>query len=74
MMSVVVGELKWYRKEDVISINVVGLNFAKPNRGGKSKSMKGIIPEKITRRDCAGKVAEVWKSLGRVRLLRVDLK
>ena len=72
--SVIVGGLQWYPKDDLISINIGELNFGKKNRGRKSESMRGIIPDKITRRDCAGKVAEIWDPLGRVAPLTSGFK
>ena len=73
-MSVVVGGLKWFPKEDLISINVSELNFAKKNRGRKPQDRKGIIPEKITKRNCVSKVAEIFDPLGRVTPLTSGLK
>ena len=42
------------------------LNFAKKYRGRKSEGKNGIIPEKVTKRDCIGQVAEIFDPLGRV--------
>ena len=64
--SVIVGGLKWFPKGDFISINCGEINFSKKERGRKSSNQKGVIPETLTRRDCAGKVAEVFDPLGRV--------
>ena len=50
------------------------LNFAKQNRGRKSRDMKGIIPDGITKRDCVGKVAEIFDPLERVAPLVSGMK
>ena len=44
--SVTVGGLKWFPKEDCISINIGELNFAKKYRGKRAENFK--IPEKLT--------------------------
>ena len=64
--SIMVGGLKWFPKDDFISLNIPEINFSKKNRGKKAKEMIGKIPEKITRRDCVSKVAEVYDPLGKV--------
>ena len=73
-VSVVVGGLKWFPKEDLISINVSELNFSQKSRGRKSQDRKGIIPEKLTKRNCVSKVAEIFDPLGRVTPLTSGLK
>ena len=65
-VSATVGGLKWFPKGDFININMGDLNFAKRNRGRKSRDMKEIIPDEITKRDCVGKVADIFDPLGRV--------
>ena len=64
--SINVGGLKWYSQEDKIGINVSKLNFEKKLRGRKSANGDGALPEKITKRDCASKVAELFDPLGRI--------
>ena len=56
--DVIVGGLKWFPKGGFISITEE-INFAKRERGRKAGVQKGIIPANLTKRDCAGKVAEV---------------
>ena len=64
--SVTVAGMKWFPKEDVISLNIAPLNFAPKKRGKKSSSATNVIPSKLTRRHCASKVGEVFDLLGRV--------
>ena len=54
----VVG-MKWFPKEDEISLNIGELNFARKQRGKKPTNATNIIPSKLTRRHCASKVAEI---------------
>ena len=72
--SVLVGGLKWFPKEDTFTVKTSDLNFSRKNRGRKSLQLKGIIPEKITKRDCVGKVAEIHDPLGRVTPLTCSLE
>jgi hypothetical protein len=64
-VSVTVGGLKWYPKEDVVCLNIPEVNFGKKIRGRKSVEKVGIIPEKLTKLDCVSKVAEVFDPFGR---------
>ena len=50
------------------------MNFGIKCRGKKSSKMCGVIPEKITRRDCAGRVAEIFDLLGRFTPLTAGFK
>ena len=58
--------MKWYPKSDLLSLNIGVLNFEKKCRGKKSRNSEGLIPEIFTRRDCAGKVAEIFHLLGKI--------
>ena len=62
--SVVVAGLKWFPKGDFIKMNFSEINFAKKERGRKPLHKKGCIPDKLTRRDCVSRVAEVFDPLG----------
>ena len=57
--SIDMAGLTWFPKEDMISLNVAELNFAKKCRGKKPSSVSNIIPVVLTRRHCASKVAEI---------------
>ena len=62
--SVVVAGLKWFPKGDFIKMNISEINFAKKERGRKPLHNKGCIPDKLTKRDCVNRVAEVFDPLG----------
>ena len=62
-VSVKVAGQKWYPKEDKISLVSGDLNFSKKRRG--KKSIDSGIPENFTRRDCVGKIAELFDLTGR---------
>ena len=64
-VSIKFAGMKWFSKEDKISLNCSNLNFARKHRG-KKPSNNNQIPDKFTRRQCVGKVAEVFDLLGKV--------
>lgn len=72
--SVTVGGIRWYSKEDEFSLKTSDLNFSKKKRGRKPAEFKGIIPDRLTRRDCVAKVAEIFDPLGRVTPITAALK
>ena len=72
--SIVVGGMKWYPKTDEISLNITDLNFSKKRRGKKSQDASNVIPTKLTRRQCASKVAEIYDLTGRVAPLVASMK
>ena len=72
--SINVAGMKWFPKGDFISLNIGEINFSKKSRGKKLASREGIIPENFTRRDCAGKVAEIFDLLGKFTPLTAGLK
>ena len=57
---------KWFPKEDLWSLNLSELNFGKSSRGRKDPKLTGIIPDKFTRSDCAGKVGEIFDLGGKL--------
>ena len=61
LVSVNVGGLKWHSKEDIISIKVPELNLGKKQRGKKSQSTAGVIPEKLTMSNCVSVVYEIFR-------------
>ena len=64
-VSIIVAGLKWFTEEDTISSNLGEMIFAKKQRGKKPKNITNGIPEKLTRRQCVSKVAEVFDLLGK---------
>ena len=72
-VSVKVGGMKVYPKEDLISIITGDMNFSKKRRGKKSQDVRGI-PQEFSRRDCAGKVYEVFDLVGKIVPITSGLK
>ena len=72
--SVNVAGCKWFPEEDKISLDISELNFSKKHRGKKNPKSNNIIPEHLTRRDCTGKVAELFDITGRVTPIVASMK
>ena len=64
----------WYPKDDLLRLNIGELNFGKKCREKKSSDLKGLLPDKFTRRNCAGKVAEIFDLLGKFTPITAGLK
>ena len=47
-------------QEDLLSLEISELNFAKRCRGKKPSQKQNIIPANITRRHCVSKVSEIF--------------
>ena len=69
-----VGGMKWFAKSDELSLNIDELNFTKKSRGKKPAATTNIVPERLTRRHCASKVAEVFDLTGKVSPLVAAMK
>ena len=77
--SVKVAGVRWYSKSDELQLDVGDVNFARRRRGKKVVSEKDrVIPEKLTRRMCTSKVAEVYDLTGRfaplIACMKLDLR
>ena len=72
--SVTVAGMKWFPKLDVLSLNIGEWNFGKKNRGKKSTQLNGLLPDKFTKRDCAGRIAEIFDLLGKFTPITAGLK
>ena len=59
-----VAGMKWFSKEDKISLSTGDMNFSKKRRGRKCADSDGI-PEEFTRSDCASKVLGVFDLTGK---------
>ena len=62
-VSIDVAGHKWFSQEDAISLYIKELNFANKKRGRQVDVVKEI-PEKLTRKICHSKVAEVFDMCG----------
>ena len=74
-VSVSVLGNKWYSEADQIQLQVGLLNFSKKRRGKKSDDEDSwVVPKKLTKRICMGKVAEVFDLTGLVCPIMSGLK
>ena len=73
-VSIKVAGEKWFSKDDLLSLNIGELNFAKKSRGKKPSGRDNQIPSDFTRRDCVSKVAEVFDILGKTVPLKSSMK
>lgn len=73
-VSISVAGMKWFPKEDLLSLNINQLNFSKRTRGKRSNDTINIIPERLTRRHCASKVSEIFDLAGKVTPITASMK
>ena len=67
--------MKWFSESDDLQLDIGDINFAKKNRGKKVKSVDGNgVPEKLTRRHCVSKVAEIFDLTGRITPIIAHMK
>ena len=72
--SISVGGMKWFPKSNELSLSISDLNFAKKQRGKKPSNTSNIVPEKLTRRHCASKVAEIFDITGKLTPIIASMK
>ena len=72
--SINVAGMKWFPKDDIISLDIEDMNFSKKIRVQKPTTTNNIIPSKLTRRDCVSKVWEVFDITGKVTPLTAAMK
>ena len=77
-VSVGVAGMKWFPKNDELSLTIQELNFAPKRRGKKNTETMNVIPKVLTRRHCSSKVAEIFDILGKiaplVAAMKIDLR
>ena len=61
--SINVAGMKWFSKADRVCLNLGEMKFGK-SKGGR-KIVSPVIPDSFTRRDCAGRVAEMFDLVGK---------
>ena len=65
----------WFPEDDQISLDISELNFAKKSRGKKPNlNSAKIVPERLTRRHCVSKVAEIFDIVGRITPITAAMK
>ena len=72
--SVNMAGMKWFPKEDMVSLDVGELNFAKKQRGKKPVQGRNTIPFNLTRRQCVSKVAEMFDLTGKITPITATMK
>ena len=72
--SINVAGMKWFPKDDIISLDIKDMNFSKKIRVRKPTTTNNIIPSKLTRRDCVSKFWEVFDITGKVTPLTAAMK
>lgn len=73
-VSLNIGGMKWYPKDDELSLNISNLNFAKKYKGKKPVNETKAIPLKLTRRQCVAKVAEIFDITGKLTPITASMK
>lgn len=63
--SICVAGMLWYPKDDLLSLDISDLNFARKVRGKKPTQSSGEIPIGLTRRHCVSKVSEIFDITGK---------
>lgn len=63
--SIMTAGTRWESKNDMLSLSIQDLNFCKKRRGKKAEAQTNVLPETITRRNCASRVGEVFDLVGR---------
>ena len=72
--SINVAGMKWLPKDDIVSLDISKLNFAKKHRGKKPTQNQNIIPQQLTRRHCVSKVVEIFDLTGKVTPITATMK
>ena len=71
--SIGVAGMKWFSRDDVLSLDVNPLDFSKRIRG-KRQMPSPEIPKAFTRRQCLSKVAEIFDLTGMITPLTAAMK
>ena len=66
--------MNWFPKEAMLSLDISELNFAKKQCGKKPAQHQNQIPEKLTRRHCVSKVAEIFDLRGKITPMTAAMK
>ena len=72
--SINVAGMRWFPKEDLLSLDISELNFAKKCRGNKLSEQQNIIPANVTRRHCVSKVSAVFDLTGKITPITATMK
>ena len=72
--SVNVARMKWFPKEDMVSLDIGEFNFAKKQRGQRTVQGRHTIPFNLKRRQCVSKVAEIFDLTGNITPITATMK
>ena len=72
--SVIVAGMKWFPKEDMVSLDIGEFNFAKKQRGKKPVQGRNTISFNLTRRQCVSKVAKEFDLTGKITPITTTMK
>ena len=72
--SIMVSGMKWFSEGDDLALNVNEPNFSPKKRGRQDPSKSNVIPEKLTRKHCAGQVAKLFDLRGCVAPIVAEMK
>ena len=72
--SLKVAGWKWFPKSDQIQLSAGQLSFEKKRRGKIDPNKIGVIPEKFDRKQCHGKVGEIFDLTGKVAPIVAGMK
>ena len=73
-MSITVAGMKWLATGDLSKLNIGDLNFSKKHGARKMQGTLRVVPEVLTRRDCVGKLSEIFDPLRRVTPITCGIK
>ena len=71
--SVGVAGMKWFSRDDELSLDISALDFSKRIRG-RRQNPSSDIPQLLTRRQCLSKVAEIFDLTGMITPLTASMK
>ena len=72
--SIHVAGMKWFLREDLLSLCISKLNFVMKNRGKEPSQHQNVIPSKLRRRHCMSKVAEIFDLSGKITPIKATMK
>ena len=72
--SINVAGMRWFPKEDLLSLDINELNFVKKCRGKKPSQQQNIIPANVTRRHGPSKVCEILDLTGKITPITATMK
>ena len=66
--------MNWFPKEEVLQLSTGETSFDKKRRGKRNNDKAGIIPDELTKRQCVGKIAEIFDLTGKITPIVAGMK